>query len=106
MSEAGLFQKCPSVGAHSGVTLQQTYYLLFCHFGFSTTNLGQDSISAPEMSDSLTASRALTRAGVHGHTISLTLDAEWVCPSGGGGGGWGKRGASGRGGCFLRCIFS
>lgn len=59
MSEAGLFQKCPSVDTHSGVTLQQTYYLLFCHFGFSTTNLGQDSISAPETSASLTITRAL-----------------------------------------------
>lgn len=68
-SETGLFQKCPSVDIHSGVTLQQTYYLLFCHFGFSTTNLGPDSISAPEMSASLTITRAL----------SLTL-AEWVCP--------------------------
>lgn len=59
MSEAGLFQKCPSVDIHSGVTLQQTYYLPFCHFGFSTTNLEQDSISAPEMSASLTITRAL-----------------------------------------------
>lgn len=39
-SGAGLFQKCPSVDTHSGVTLQQTYYLLFCHFGFSTCKLG------------------------------------------------------------------
>lgn len=59
-SEAGLFQKCPSVDIHSGVTLQQTYYLLFCHFGFSTTNLGPDSISAPEMSASLTITQPLS----------------------------------------------
>lgn len=72
-SEAGLFQKCPSVDTHSGVTLQQTYYLLFCHFGFSTTNLGQDSISAPDMSASLTITQALSLS------LSLTL-AEWVCP--------------------------
>lgn len=70
-SEAGLFQKCPSVDIHSGVTLQQTYYLLFCHFGFSTTNLGPDSISAPVMSASLTITQALS--------LALTLP-EWVCP--------------------------
>jgi len=59
-SEAGLFQKCPSVDIHSGVTLQQTYYLPFCHFGFSTTNLGPDSISAPAMSAPLTITQALS----------------------------------------------
>lgn len=53
-SESVAFQKCPSVDIHSGVTLQQTYYLLFCHFGFSTSNLGPDSISAPQRSASLT----------------------------------------------------
>lgn len=58
-SETGLFQKCPSVDVHSGMTLQQTYYLLFCHFGFSTTNLGPDSISTPETSACLTISAAL-----------------------------------------------
>lgn len=75
----GLFQKCPSADIHSGVTLQQTYYLLFCHFGFSTTNLGPDSISAPEMSASLTITRALSLPPSCSLSVSLTL-AEWVCP--------------------------
>lgn len=103
MSEAGLFQKCPSVGAHSGVTLQQTYYLLFCHFGFSTANLGQDSISAPEMSDSLTASHA--RPGSpYTHSQFLIASppsgcvlSRWV-GVGMGGGGWMP--------AFSECIFS
>lgn len=47
-SGSGLFPKHPSVDTHSSVTLQQTYYLPFCHFGFSTSNSGQDSISAAE----------------------------------------------------------
>lgn len=57
--EADWFPKCPRVDTHSSVTFQQTYYLLFCHFGVSTSNSGQDSISAPETA----ASR--TRAPVH-----------------------------------------
>lgn len=70
---AGLFQKCPSVDTHSGVTLQQTYYLLFCHFGFSTTNLGPDSISAPEMSAPLTITRALSLSSPLTHPPRLSL---------------------------------
>lgn len=33
-SGSGLFPKSPSVDTHSSVTLQQTYYLPFCHLVF------------------------------------------------------------------------
>ena len=70
-SESGLFHKCPSVDTHSGVTLQQTYYLLFCHFGFSTTNLGPDSISTADRCGSPSASALPLRS------------AERMCEAGG-----------------------
>lgn len=55
--------KCPSVDTRRSVTLQQTYYLLFCHFAFSTSNSGaRFNFSS-------------------GRRLLLTL-AEWACPFG------------------------
>lgn len=65
-----------------GVTLQQTYYLLFCHFGFSTTFFGPDSISTPDM---YAASQTITDwlLRLHSRSLAQSLSPlEWTCEGG------------------------
>lgn len=90
-SSTALFQKLPCVDIHSGVKLQQTYYLLFCHFGFSLANAAPDSISTPDMSAFQTIAALKISAGetrqscvcvfacVHGRVLHISLRKGYSC---------------------------